>query len=75
MTFNKKTFKQKIKGLALKATRASLHQHFNAIWGQEEGEGIDKPAVSSTLRIFILNEPDLTFVVQGWDKEFGDSCV
>lgn len=32
------------------------------------------PAVSSTLRVFIFDEPDLTFVLPAWGEEFGESC-
>lgn len=58
-----KTFKQKIKGMVLRAARASLRKRLNVVWGREERrEQIHRAA--SLLESFHWQRTSLTFVLQ-----------
>lgn len=54
----------------------SLCRSLLILFGDRRGEREQiNLAVSSTLRVFIFDEPDLTFVLPAWGEEFGESCT
>ena len=54
----------------------SLCRSLLILFGDRRGEREQiNLAVSSTLRVFIFDEPGLTFVLPAWGEEFGESCA